>query len=130
MMKRKNLKTRNLVIRVSPEEYAGLQEKCKATTHRVFSDYIRDLLHRKPVTVFYRNQSLDEFLIIAIVLKNELQAIGKNFNQAVKKLNSLPQLNGHQQAIDFFAAEEFSVRQKIEEIEAVLIKMHELWSRK
>src|SRR5580692_1575718 len=106
-MKRKKLKTRNLVIRVSPEEYAGLQEKFKGTTHRVFSDYIRDLLHQKPVTVWQRNKSLDEFLITALALKNELLSIGKNFNQAVKKLNSLTQLNEQQQAIDFFAAEEF-----------------------
>jgi hypothetical protein len=129
-MKRKKLKTRNLVIRVSPEEYAGLQEKFKGTTHRVFSDYIRDLLHQKPVTVWQRNKSLDEFLITALALKNELLSIGKNFNQAVKKLNSLSPSPELEEIINYFADEEFSVRQKIDEIKKFLIKMYELWSQK
>jgi hypothetical protein len=129
-MKRKAVRTRNLIIRVSPEEYARLQEKFKATTHRVFSDYIRDLLHQKPVTVWQRNKSLDEFLITALALKNELLSIGKNFNQAVKKLNSLSPSHELEETINYFAAEEFSVRQKIDEIQKMLIKMYELWSQK
>ena len=129
-MKRKAVKTRNLIIRVSPEEYARLQEKFKATTHRVFSDYIRDLLHQKPVTVWQRNKSLDEFLVTALALKNELLSIGKNFNQAVKKLNSLSPSHELEETINYIASEEFSVRQKIDEIKKILIKMHELWSQK
>jgi hypothetical protein len=36
--------------------------------------------------VRYRNQSADEFLSVAFQLKKELNLIGNNFNQALKKL--------------------------------------------
>jgi len=124
-MKQKELRSKNLTIRVSPEEYAGLQEKFRTTTHRVFSDYIRDLLHQNPVTTRYRNKSLDDFLPTALALKNELQAIGKNINQAVKKLNSQPLAEELKDIVDYFAAEEFSLRQKTEEIKSFLVKLYE-----
>lgn len=124
-MKQEELRTKNLTIRVSPEEYAGLQEEFRATTHRVFSDYIRDLIHQKPTTTWYRNKSLDEFLPTALALKNELQAIGRNVNQAVKKLNSQPPPAELKDIVDYFAAEEFSLRQKTEEIKNLLVKIYE-----
>jgi len=40
----------------------------------------------KPIT--YRNSSADAFLSEMIGLKKELSAIGKNFNQMVKKLHA------------------------------------------
>jgi hypothetical protein len=130
IMKRKEVRSRNFTIRLTPEEYAGLQEKFKTTTHRVFSDYVRDLIHHRPVTTRYRSQSLDDFIPVALALKNELQTIGRNFNQAVKKLNQLPQAGDQKESIEYFAAEEFAVHQKIEEIKNSLTKIYELWSRK
>ena len=130
IMKRKELRSRKLTTRVTPEEYAGLQEKFRMTTHRVFSDYIRDLIHQRPVTTRYRNQTLDEFIPIALALKNELQAIGRNFNQAVRRLNNFPPGADLKDSLEYFAAEEFAVQQKTEEIKNCLIKIYELWSQK
>ncbi|HEV3413391.1 MAG TPA: plasmid mobilization relaxosome protein MobC [Puia sp.] len=129
-MKRKELRSRNLIVRLTPEEYADLQEKFHATTHRVFSDYIRDLIHERPVTTRYRNQSLDEFIPVALALKNELQTIGRNFNQAVRRLNNLTQAGELKDSLEYFAAEEFTVQEKVEEIKNCLIKIYDLWSRK
>jgi hypothetical protein len=129
-MKRKELRSRKFTIRVTPEEYADLQEKYRTTTHRIFSDYVRDLIHQRPVTTRYRSQSLDEFIPIALALKNELQTIGRNFNQAVKKLNNLSQKEDLKDSLEYFAAEEFAVQQKTEEIKNCLIKTYDLWSQK
>jgi hypothetical protein len=129
-MKRKELRSRRIIVRLTPEEYAGLQEKFRTTTHRVFSGYIRDLIHQRPVTIRYRNQSLDEFIPVALALKNELQTISRNFNQAVKKLNSFQQAGDLKDSFEYFAAEEFALQQKTEEIKNCLIKIYELWLQK
>ena len=129
-MKRKGLRSRNFTIRLTPEEYADLQEIFHTSTHRVFAGYIRDLIHQRPVTTRYRNQSLDEFIPVALALKNELQTIGRNFNQVVKKLNNLPQTGELKDSLEYFAAEEFAVQQKTEEIKNCLIKIYDLWSQK
>ena len=43
----------------------------------------------KPITIKYRNASADAFLTEMIGLKNELSAVGNNFNQMVKRLHTL-----------------------------------------
>ena len=129
-MKRKEPRSKHLVVRLAPEEFAALQEKFNGTAYRVFSDYIRDLVRQKPVSVKTYNQSLDDFLPVALALKNELEAIGRNINQAVKKLNSLPQHGDLKEILDYFAAEELALRQKTAEIKNCLVKIYELWSQK
>ncbi len=129
-MKRKELRSRRIIVRITPEEFAGLQEKFRTSTHRVFSGYIRDLIHQRPVTTRYRNQSLDEFIPVALTLKNELQTIGRNFNQAVRRINNLPQAGDLKDSLEYFAAEQFAVQQKTEEIKNCLIKIYDLWSQK
>jgi hypothetical protein len=48
----------------------------------------------KPVTVNTRNQSLDHVQTELIAIRNELKAIGNNFNQAVKKLHMMEHISG------------------------------------
>jgi hypothetical protein len=130
-MKRKDqLKSRHLAVQVTPDQYAFLQEQFRSTIYRVFSEYIRTLLLQKPVTVRYRSQSLDEFLQVAIALKNELRAIGKSFCQSVEQIKIKSQNGEFKDALEFFAAEEFSLLQKMEEIRNLLIKIHEQCSQK
>jgi hypothetical protein len=56
---------------------------------RSLSEYSRNVLLGKKVTVIYRDRSMDEVLEEFILLRQELNFIGNNFNQAVKKLNSM-----------------------------------------
>jgi len=50
---------------------------------------MRKLLLNRPVTVKIRNASLDAFMAEMITLRNELNAIGNNYNQLVKRLHVL-----------------------------------------
>jgi hypothetical protein len=61
-------------------------------TDRKLSQYARKVLLAKLITVNQRNQSLDYFMAEMIVLRNELNAIGNNYDQAVKRLHTLEQL--------------------------------------
>ena len=129
MKQKEQVRTRNLTVRVSLKEYAILQEKFKATTHRVFSDYIRAMLHQAPITVWRRSKSLDEFLPVAIAMKNELQDIGRTFSQAVKRLNTLTPAGDQKEAVESLSQQVLHLLQNIEEIKNTLIKMHEKWSQ-
>ena len=81
--------TKRVTIRFSPEEYDKIYKSYKRTTKRRLSEYFRFIMLDKPITVYTRNQSLDNFQTELVMLKNELKAIGNNLNQVVKKLNSM-----------------------------------------
>lgn len=76
-------------FRVKPEEYQKIKVLFSKATHRKLSEYARNVLLQKPVTIKFRNESADQFLSEMILLKKELNAIGNNYNQAVKKLHTL-----------------------------------------
>ena len=88
MKKTKSNRDKWVHIRISQEEYDQLQKRFKTTICRKLSEFIRDILLHRPLIVFYRNKSADEFLPVAIRLKNELNSIGTNLNQVVKILNA------------------------------------------
>jgi hypothetical protein len=94
MTTRKTNRVKWLHLRLTEEENKKITEAFKKTTCRKLSQYARKILFGKPVTLYQRNQSLDEFMEEMILLRNELNAIGNNFNQAVKRLHSLDHLPG------------------------------------
>jgi len=86
-------RTRIIGLRLTPAEYAKIERKWKASTCRKLSDYVRHNLFEKPVTSYYRNQSTDDFMAEMVLLRNELNHVGNNFNQAVKRLHTLNQIS-------------------------------------
>ena len=88
MAKVKDKRANWLHIRISQREYDLLQDWRKQSTCRKLSELVRDVLFRRPIRIYYRSKSADEFLSTALKLKNELNSIGNNLNQAVKGLHS------------------------------------------
>jgi|HubBroStandDraft_2_1064218.scaffolds.fasta_scaffold162290_2 hypothetical protein len=86
-MKDKSKRQKWIHLRVTEEEYSKLQNVYQGTTCRMFSDFLRTVLLRRPITVYYRNRTADEFVTVALQLKNEMNDIGRNFNQVVRKIN-------------------------------------------
>lgn len=80
------------MTRMNEAECHALDALYKKSTCRQLSEYIRDVLLQKPVTIKYRNKSLDEILSAFIKMKKELNAVGNNFNQAVHKLHTLDRI--------------------------------------
>ena len=89
MKEEKKVRNKWLNIRVNDDEYKKINDFSKATTSQSISEYARSLLLKKPVIIKYRNQTADDFLAEMIRLKNEINAIGNNYNQAVHKLHTL-----------------------------------------
>ena len=92
MKETKDNRTKLITLRLTPKEYEQLNNKFKATTCRKLSEYFRKILLLGKVTVFTRNQSLDDFMAEMIELRKELNAIGINFNQVVHRLHVLEKI--------------------------------------
>ena len=105
-MKRENSnRTRIVGLRFTPEEYAKIESKFRASTCRKLSDHIRKHLFNKPIVTTYRNQSLDDLMEETIVLTTELRAIGNNINQIARKVNTLKFIPEFKQQLFWFDIE-------------------------
>lgn len=89
MSKEQINRTRWMNIRFKPDEYKIINDRFKKTMFRKMSEYSRNVLLEKTIIVTHRDKSMDEVLEELILLRKELNAIGINFNQAVRKLNSV-----------------------------------------
>ena len=89
MKETKRIRKGWLTVRLNEDEEKKLNKLYGRTTSNSLSEYARDVLLKEPVNILYRNQSADEFLTEMVLLKNKLNAIGKNFNQVVHKLHTL-----------------------------------------
>lgn len=87
--KQKKGRYRIIGLRLNGEEYKKLETGWKKSTVVKLSEYVRRMLFGKRITVYTRNQSLDELMAELVVLRRELNAIGVNFNQAVHRLHTL-----------------------------------------
>ena len=87
MSEQKNNRDKWLHIRLTSTEYKKITTGFSRSTKRKLSEYTRSILLEKPITVYTRNQSFDDFVAEMILLRNELKAIGNNFNQTVRKLH-------------------------------------------
>src|SRR5690606_9577947 len=88
-MKEQNNRTRIVGVRLTLSEYERIEGLFKRTTCKKISDYIRQVLLNKPTVMTYRNVSMDDFMAEMVLLRKELNALGSNFNQIVRKLNTL-----------------------------------------
>ncbi|OCB71201.1 mobilization protein [Flavobacterium piscis] len=129
-MKRENSnRTRIVGLRFTPEEYTKIEKKWKASTCRKLSDYIRRHLFEKSINTIYRNQSLDDMVHEMMQLFKQLNGIGNNFNQAVKKLHTLNQIPEFKVWIISAELDKKILFDKIDEIKNYIRKISEKWLR-
>ncbi|PTS89431.1 plasmid mobilization relaxosome protein MobC [Flavobacterium sp. HMWF030] len=129
-MKRENSnRTRIVGLRFTPEEYTKIEKKWKASTCRKLSDYIRRHLFEKSINTIYRNQSLDDMVHEMMQLFKQLNGIGNNFNQAVKKLHTLNQIPEFKVWIISAELDKKILFDKIDEIKNYIRQISEKWLR-
>jgi len=116
-----------ITVRYKPEELKQVNKEFKNTTCRKISEYIRKTSLHKPVVITYRNQSADDFLSEMIQLKNELNAIGNNFNQTVKKLHTLNHLSEFKSWVMINESGRQILFKKIEEIKEKMNQIYQQW---
>jgi len=119
-----------LTVRLNEDEEKKLNKFYSDTTSGSLSEYARDVLLKKPLNVLYRNQSADEFLTEMILLKNELNAIGKNFNQVVHRLHTLDHADEIKAWAILNEASKKNFMKKIEEIKEKMDQIYQQWWQK
>ncbi|OFY30724.1 MAG: mobilization protein [Bacteroidetes bacterium GWF2_43_11] len=120
-------RTRIIGLRLTPEEYVKIERKWKASSCRKLSDYARRKLFDKPMVSTYRNQSVDDFMAEMVLLRAELNHIGNNFNQAVKRLNTLTQITEFRSWLVAYEVEKKTLFNKVDEIKKHVQKIAESW---
>ena len=120
-------RTKWLHLRLKPDEFDKIHKQFSKTTCRKISEYSRKILLDKPITTTYRNQSIDDLMTEAIKLRNELNNIGNNFNQAVKKLHTLQQIPEFRNWIIAFELDKKILFNKVDEIKNNIQKIAEKW---
>lgn len=123
-------RSRILLTRLKPAEFKLLNNRFKKTRFRKLSEYIRCVLLEKPVTVMYRDKSMDEVLEELILLRKELNSIGNNLNQTVRNINAA---HGHADSrlwINLLGVINSKLEPSIGQIKERMNNYAELWSRK
>jgi hypothetical protein len=118
---------RLLQVRLTSKELEKIQAKFSQSTCRKLSDYVRRVLLDKPITMNQRNQSLDDFMAEMILLRNELNAIGNNFNQTVKRLHALQQIDEIKTWLILNETARQIITRKIDEIKSKINQIDSQW---
>ena len=127
-MERKNSnRTRIIGLRLTFDEYRKIEKKWKASTCRKLSEYVRRSLFEKPIVTTYRNSSQDDLMTELTRLRNELNAVGNNFNQVVKKLHTLQQIPEFRSWLIAYEVEKKTLQNKLDEVRINIKKMLEIW---
>ncbi|WP_119789583.1 plasmid mobilization protein [Flavobacterium anhuiense] len=127
MKDEKKNRTKWLHLRLTEQEYKILQKYFADSLCPKLSDFARKNLLQKPVVLKYRNQSLDDLIAELTKLRSELNPIGNNFNQAVKKLHSLSQIPDLKMWILGFETDKKILLNSIEHIRMTIRNLAEKW---
>ena len=129
MSEQNNNRTKWLHVRLKPEEFEKINRHFRKTTCRKLSDYARKILLGKPLIGITRDQSLDDYMAEAIRLKSELNRIGNNFNQAVKKLNAFQDFFEIKIWLSVYDSSRKIVMRKLDEIKSKINQFSDSWSQ-
>ena len=124
---KKSNRTRIIGLRLTPNEYEKIEKKWQNSTCRKLSEYVRHSLFEKPIVTTYRNQSADDFMAEMAQLRKELNHVGNNFNQAVKKLHTLQKVTEFKSWLIAYEVEKRTLFNKVDEIKNHIQKMAEKW---
>ncbi|HEY9259493.1 plasmid mobilization protein [Chitinophaga sp.] len=113
-------------IRTKPAEYDTIYNQYQQTTCRNLSQYARQVLLKKPVVMKYRNQSADEILSALIAIKNEMTAIGNNYNQAVKKLHTVKDIP---EMLTWILSNDLRQQQLLEFTKSILLQLEKIYGQ-
>ncbi|WP_031528814.1 plasmid mobilization protein [Dyadobacter crusticola] len=127
MKEEKSNKTRQVIFRLTPKEYAALEAKRGRTTCRKLSEFLRLLIFNRPVTVIERNGSQDQMIGELSELREELNRLGNNFNQATRRLNAVNQISEFRTWISSYEAEKTFLFSVLDKIKSQTDKLADQW---
>ena len=120
-------KIRCIYVGLAIQEYHKIESQYKKSTCRTLSEYIRKLLYNKPVTIFYRNQSLDDLIEEIVVFNKQMNTLRDNLAQIVEKRYIHPQISEFKPLVQGIELEINKVHKSIEDIKIRIEKITDKW---
>ncbi|WP_337966268.1 plasmid mobilization relaxosome protein MobC [uncultured Flavobacterium sp.] len=127
MEEKNSSRNRWLHIRLTKEEFDFIDQNFKASACRKRSDFVRRNLLKKPIVMRYRNESLDMLLQELTQLRTQLNFMGNNFNQSVKKLHTLFEISDLRVWILSFDSDRNKYFSLVEEIKKSIENLAQKW---
>lgn len=127
MSEQKINRTRHLHVRFTDQEFEKINRQFSKSTSSKLSEYVRKILLDKPIKVYHRNQSLDDLMAVLILLKDELNAIGNNYNQVVKRLHTMQDFSEVRAWLSLHDTGRKILTEKITEIKSRISQINDQW---
>ena len=122
-------KYHHVYLGIPTAEYIEIENNYKKSTCRSLSEYIRNIIIHNPITIRYRDQSLED-LIEEIVLLNDHMKQAKDIgHQVLKKIKSDQQISQYKLLLTDFQNTIIHLDKRIEEIKIQIEKIVEKWSQ-
>ncbi|MES2373393.1 MAG: plasmid mobilization relaxosome protein MobC [Bacteroidota bacterium] len=118
---------KRVFVRLNEGEYEKLKKFQQNSTDKNISTYLRRVAIQQPVTLFYRNASADDFLEQMLLIKQELNAIGNNFNQAVHKLHTLDRIPEFRNWSVKYETAHHQFLSKTDQLISIANQVYQLW---
>ncbi|MET3114884.1 beta-glucosidase-like glycosyl hydrolase [Pedobacter sp. CG_S7] len=81
--------TERLNLRLTKNEMAILKKRLQTTANlKTLTDLAKNIIFERKIVVYTRDKDLDITIREIVKLRNEMNAIGKNFNQIAKRINT------------------------------------------
>lgn len=127
MKEKKETKSLTFKMRFSESELEKIKSGFSKSTSRNLTDYMRKLLLNKPVTINTRNESLDAFMAEMFALRSELNAIGNNYNQLIKRLHTLKDFSDIKSWLIHHETARKILMNKVSQIELKIEQINDKW---
>jgi hypothetical protein len=127
MKEKKSNRVELLQVRLTTKELDQIKNSFSNSTYRKLSEYVRKKLLDKPISVSVRNKSLDDFMAEMILLRGELNAVGNNYNQVVKRLHTLSENAEIKIWFVLNKSTENLLLKQIEEIKEKIAQINDQW---
>jgi carboxypeptidase C (cathepsin A) len=118
---------RGVYVGLPINQYFEIQSQCKKSTCHTVSEYIRKRLSDEPVTILYRNQSLDDLIEEIAELNNQINIVRNNASQVLEKQSQHQQINHDVVSISGLEIAIKNLDQRIEEIKLQIEKIIDKW---
>ncbi|PSK90858.1 plasmid mobilization protein [Taibaiella chishuiensis] len=126
-MKEKNNRTKWVHVRLTEAEHLLIQKQFKSTTERQFSNYVRNIILKKPVYAGVVNQSLKDIMAELFEMRKDFNGIANNLNQVVHKLHTLDRHQEIKAWLLLFEIDKKSLQKSMEDMRVYINKTADKW---
>lgn len=122
-------KSHRIDVRITTAENSKIESLYKISTCRSKAQYVRELIFKRPIRIFYRNQSLDDLIEEIVILNREINTHKDNQSKILEILFTYKNSSELNQTIQDVGLKIMSLHKKMDEVKSQMEKIVEKWSQ-